>query len=226
MIIAVDGTSGSGKSWLCKEFANLSGFTYISSGNLYRALTYKVIKNNINISLPAELDKLLETTQIDYYYNDGISTVIMDGKDVSNCLNNIEVSSLVSQVSAIPKVRLFIKKNLADFSESKENIIMEGRDIGSVIFPNAEIKVYVDCDVQERARRRVLQYKEQGLEANFEQIKKSLQKRDLLDTTRKDSPLIRLPEAHYLNNTNLSPEKCIKFLVDLVNKNRKEQIII
>lgn len=218
MIVAIDGTTGSGKSGLCKKLANKLGFTYIRSSSFYRALTYKVLQNNINILQDDEIDKLLKNTSIIYNYQNNSVVVIMDNQDVSANLNSIEVSNFVAKVASIPKVREYVRELQVRQSQNKENIIMEGRDIGSVIFPNADIKVFVDCDIDTRAKRRVNQYAKNGIEISFDQAKNDILKRDQEDITREDSPLVRLPEAYYLDTTNLGKEECVEVVINLIKQ--------
>lgn len=218
MIVAIDGTTGSGKSGLCKKVANMLDFTYIRSSSFYRALTYKILQNNIDINNEKQIEKLLQSTKIEYSYQNNTVVVIADGKDISKYLNGLEVSNFVAQVASISKIREYVRQQQIALSKNKANIIMEGRDIGSVIFPNADIKIFVDCDIDVRAQRRVTQYAKNQIDISFEQAKNDILKRDQEDITRKDSPLIRLPEAYYLDTTNLSKQQCVDIIVDLIRQ--------
>lgn len=219
MIVAIDGTTGSGKSGLCKKVANLLDFTYIRSSSFYRALTYKILKNNIDINSEKQIKKLLDSTKIEYsYQNNTVVVVIDNNEDISKHLNNLEVSNFVAKVASISQIREYVRKQQVALSKNKPNIIMEGRDIGSVIFPNADIKIFVDCDIDVRAQRRVNQYAKNGINISFQQAKNDILKRDQEDITRKDSPLVRLPEAYYLDTTKLSKQECVDIVVELIKQ--------
>ncbi len=218
MIVAIDGTTGSGKSGLCKKVAKLLDFTYIRSSSFYRALTYKILQNNIDIDDENQIDNLLNSTTIEYNYQNNTVVVVTDGEDVSKYLNSLEVSNFVAKVASIPKIREYVRHQQVALSQNKPNIIMEGRDIGSVIFPNADIKIFVDCDIDVRAQRRVDQYAKNGIEISTEQAKADILKRDQEDINRKDSPLIRLPDAYYLDTTNLTKQECVNIVVELIKQ--------
>lgn len=218
MIVAIDGTTGSGKSGLCKKVANLLDFTYIRSSSFYRALTYKILQNNIDIDDENQIDNLLNSTTIEYNYQNNTVVVVTDGEDVSKYLNSLEVSNFVAKVASIPKIREYVRHQQVALSQNKPNIIMEGRDIGSVIFPNADIKIFVDCDIDVRAQRRVEQYSKNGIEISAEQAKADILMRDQEDINRKDSPLIRLPNAYYLDTTNLTRQECVNIVVELIKQ--------
>ena len=217
MIVALDGVTGSGKSGICKRIAKNLGFTYIRTGSFYRAIAYKVLQNNINWQNKPAIKKLLTNTKIEYFYKNEHVTLLLDGTDISNFINSPEVSTYASKVATLPIVRDYVKVLQQQAASYNQNIIMEGRDIGSVIFPNADIKFYIDCEINERAKRRVEQYAKNGVTVDFEQIKQDILARDKEDMERKHSPLIRLPEAYYLDTTNLSMDAC----VDIVAKQIK-----
>ena len=216
MIIAVDGTSGSGKSGLCKKVAKELGFTYIRSSSFYRALTYKVLLNRTDVYNPEELSNLLKNTTMHYDYVNEHVVLIMDGIDVSEHLHSIEVSHVVALVASLPEVRKYVRKCQHQAAKDHANIIMEGRDIGSVIFPNADLKIYVDCDIDERARRRLKQYAQNGTNLTFEEIKQSIISRDKEDTSRHDSPLVRVPDAFYLDTTNINEQQCVDIVIEQI----------
>lgn len=216
MIIAIDGTTGSGKSGLCKKVAKQTGFKYIRSSSFYRALTYKILQNNIDISNKKAIKNLLNTTTMQYDYVNEHVVLIMDGVDVSQHLNTVEVSNFVSKVASISQIREHVRNCQRQTAAEHNNIIMEGRDITTVIFPNADIKIYVDCDINERAKRRVKQYAKNDIVVSFDEAKQAIIQRDLDDSTRHDSPLIRVPDAFYLDTTNLSQQQCVDIVIEQI----------
>ena len=223
MIVAVDGTTGSGKSGLCKKVAKQLNFTYIRSSSFYRALTYKILQQNIDITNLNQIKHLIKNTTMQYDYINEHVVLIMDGTDVSQHLNTIEVSNYVSKVACIEEVRQYVRKLQQQSAKNHNNIIMEGRDIGSVIFPNADLKIYVDCDINERAKRRVQQYAKNGETVSVEQVKKVILQRDKEDTTRHNSPLVRLPEAFYLDTTSLSKQQCVDIVVKQIKQKQAKK---
>lgn len=222
MIVALDGVTGSGKSGICKRIAKSMGFAYIRTGSFYRAIAYKVLQNNIDWQNATAMKKLLKNTKIEYFYKNDHVTLLLDEIDVSDYLNSPEVSTYASKVATLPAVREHVKLLQQQTSAYNKNIIMEGRDIGSVIFPNADIKIYVDCDINERAKRRVEQYAKNGVTVDFEQIKNDILARDKEDMNRKHSPLIRLPEAYYLDTTNLSMDACVEIVENLIKQKQSK----
>lgn len=216
MIVAIDGTTGSGKSGLCKRVCKELNFKYIRSSSFYRAIAYKMLCNNINKDDLAQVKQLLKTTNIQYDYNNEHVVLTMDGTDVSDKLNTPEVSDYVSKIASISDVRKHVRKLQKQSAKNHKNIVMEGRDIGSVIFPNADLKIYMDCDINVRAERRVKQYAKNGIKVSLQKAKQAIAQRDLEDTTRHDSPLIRLPEAFYLDTTNLSMEECVNIVIQQI----------
>ena len=216
MIVALDGVTGSGKSTLCKRVAAKLNFTYIRTGSFYRAIAYKMLSQKIDKTNLPSIKKLLKSTKIESNFNGENITILLDGKHVKAELNSPEVSSFVSQIAPIKEIRDYVSELQKNTAKNYDNIIMEGRDIGSVIFPNAELKIYLDCNIDERARRRVNQYAKDGITANVEEIKQAILKRDQEDSQRKLSPLVRLPEAFYLDTTNYTMDQCVDIIYNLI----------
>ena len=221
MIIAIDGTTGSGKSTISKALAKKFNFAYIRTGSFYRVLALDALIKNIPADNEQQVKKMLETINIDADFSGHHVKICLDGKDVSDKLNSPEVSRDASVISTLKSVREYVSKLQKDSATKYDNIVMEGRDIGSVVFPNAELKVYIDCDIDTRAKRRQQQFEQNGNYQSFEQIKKDILQRDYNDTHRAISPLIRLPEAFYLDTTNHTIEECVELIAQQIQKVQK-----
>ena len=213
MIIAIDGTSGSGKSTLAKMLAKKLNFGYFSAGALYRTITYKALNLHIKPDEDDKLQYMIEHTDIVYTYDGVRNVMLLDGIDVADFLHNEEISSQVAKYACKPYIREFVRKLQRDTQNHNENIVMEGRDIGSVIFPNADFKVYVDCSVDARAKRRFKDYVEKDPTVTFEKVLEDLKDRDYKDMHREISPLIMCENA-YLIDTSLSPaDECMETIL-------------
>ena len=218
MIVAIDGVTGSGKSTISKALAKKLGFAYIRTGSFYRALAYSAIQNKIQPGDEATVKRMLEDIKIDADFSGHHVRLSVNNKDVSDKLNTPEVSNAASIISTLKPVRKYVSTLQKQSAEIYPNIIMEGRDIGSVVFPNAELKVYIDCDIDERAKRRKAQFEQNGEIVDYEKIKKDILQRDYNDMNRKISPLVRLPEAYYLDTTNIPIDKCVELLEEQIKK--------
>ena len=205
--IAIDGHSSCGKSTLAKQLSNHYAYTYIDTGAMYRAVCHYALKNDIMkdgiINSTALIDSL-ENIIVSFNYNEesSISETFLNGINVENEIRSLWISENVSKISKLKEVR---KKMVAIQQAIGENkgVVMDGRDIGSVVFPNAELKLFITASVDERARRRSLELKD----ASLEDIKKNLQSRDYDDSTREENPLLIMDDAIQIDNTNLSIEE-------------------
>ncbi|MCD6408391.1 (d)CMP kinase [bacterium] len=215
-VIAIDGPAGAGKSTVAKIVAEKLGFLYIDTGAMYRALTLKAMKKNIDFGNKEELIKMAENTELKLY-QDAKYRVIMDGEDVSEEIRKEEVSRNTHYVASIFEIREILWKMQRKFRENS-NIVMEGRDIGSKVFPDAQLKIYLDASVEERAKRRYLQLKEKGEIADIEEIKKEVIERDKKDRNRKIAPLVKLPDAVYLDTTNLTIQEVVEKIINLYHQ--------
>lgn len=209
MIIAIDGTSSSGKSTLAKMLAKKLNFGFFSAGDLYRAITVKVLNLHISDTEDDKLQYLIENTKIVYTYNGSENIMLVDGMNVTDKLNTEEVNNTVSKIAKKPFVREFVRKLQKDTALHNENIVMEGRDIGSVIFPDADFKLFVDCKVEARAKRRMLQYEAQGNSVPLEKVIKDIEERDYRDTHREISPLVMCENAFLVDTTLTSADECL-----------------
>jgi len=219
--IAVDGYSSCGKSTLAKQLAKQLGYIYIDSGAMYRAVTLYALNNNIigkdffNID---ELIKNLDKIKI-HFEKDRLGNPItfINGKNVESTIRKIRVSSFVSQVSAIAEVRKQMVVLQRQLSENY-GVVMDGRDIGTVVFPEAELKFFVTADVDVRTQRRYDELKEKNPDLNFDEVKQNLIQRDKLDKSRKESPLKQADDAILIDNTNLSREEQLNIALELALK--------
>lgn len=212
MIIAIDGTSGSGKSTLAKSVAKKLNFGFFSAGSLYRAITYKALNLNIEPDEDDKLQYMIEHTEIVYTYDGNENVMQLDGINVMDKLHNEEISSNVAKYSCKPYIREFVRTLQRDTKNHNEHIVMEGRDIGSVIFPDADFKVYVDCKVESRAKRRFNESIEKGEKVTYEQVLEDLKKRDYMDIHREVSPLIMCENAFLIDSTLNDKEECLRLV--------------
>lgn len=210
MIIAIDGTSGSGKSTLAKTLAKKLNFGFFSAGALYRTITLKALNLHIKDDEDDKLQYMIEHTNIVYSYDGEKNVMFLDGIDVADQLHNEEISSNVAKYACKPYIREFVRTLQRDTQNHNENIVMEGRDIGSVIFPDAEMKIYVDCNVKERAKRRFGDYSLKDPKITLEQVLEELKARDYKDMHREISPLIMCENAYLIDTTLNSVNDCVE----------------
>ena len=214
MIIAIDGTSGSGKSTLAKRLAKKLNFGFFSAGSLYRTITLKALNLNIKDTEDDKLKTMIESTNIIYTYDGTKNTMLLDGIDVIDMLHNEEISSKVAKYAAKPYLREFVRKLQRETKLHNKNLVMEGRDIGSVIFPEAEMKIYVDCQVEVRAQRRFNEYSSSDSTVSYEQILEELKDRDYKDIHREISPLIMCENAYLIDSSMNNADECVELALD------------
>lgn len=215
IIIAIDGHSACGKSTLAKALGSTLNYKYISTGDMYRAVTLYFLKNNIQIENINEVEKALAKIAISFERKNNQNRLILNEKDVQSQLQNHDVADHVSPVSAIPAVREKLVAAQREIGEEK-GIILDGRDIGTVVFPNAELKIFLTADAKERAKRRYLELKNKGQDVDLSSILANVEKRDYIDSNRKHSPLKQADDAVIIDNTNLTPNEQLEMIVALV----------
>lgn len=206
IIIAIDGFSSCGKSTLAKALAKELGYLYIDSGAMYRAVTYYFLKNDIDYRNKEQVAKALKHITIDFKNENGHFSTLLNGTDVEAAIRRMEVSDKVSDVAAISAVRRAMVAQQRDLGKQK-GIVMDGRDIGTVVFPDAPLKIFLTAEKTERIRRRYAELQQKGLSVSWEAVQKNLERRDQIDSTRKDSPLAKAADAVVIDNTNLTTEE-------------------
>lgn len=222
-VVAIDGYAGSGKSTIAKEVAERLNLFYLDTGAMYRALTYKIIKEKIDYQNEQELKKVLKNLKIDFKKEEKQMKIYLDGEDVSDKIREPKIEKLVSPISAIRIVREKMVKLQRRIAHQK-SIIAEGRDIASVVFPKANLKIFVDCELKERAKRRFKEAKEKGYKVSFFKVLKNLIIRDKIDQEREHSPLRKTADSIYLNTTGLTIEEeidLVKSLIEYLLKKKK-----
>lgn len=211
--IAIDGPAGSGKSTIAKALAKELGIDYIDTGAMYRAFGYKIREKGIDMHDPAQLDALLCSTEIDF----DRGKTLLDGSDVSSVIRTPEISMLASECSAIAEVRKKLVALQQAMGESK-SVVMDGRDIGTVVFPKAKYKFFLTASSEERAKRRFAELTAKGERTTFEQVLEEMNRRDHNDTTRKVTPLRRADDALEVDTTKMSIEEVTEFIISKITE--------
>ena len=210
MIIAIDGPAGSGKSTISKLVAKDLNLIYLDTGAMYRMFTLKLLNEKVSFEEKKKIEELLQNLNI----NIDKESFFLDGKDVSEEIRKSDVSQNVSKVAAIKEVREKMVDLQRKFSQSKD-VILDGRDIGTVVFPNADIKIYLVADLKERAERRYREMLEKGQKVSFEEIYKNIADRDKLDSTREITPLKKAADAVEVDTTAKSIEEVKKEILNI-----------
>ena len=219
--VAVDGPAGSGKSTITKMVAKSLGFNYVDTGAMYRALTFNFLSNGLDELEEEKIKELLSKTDFKVEYVDGVQYVYVNDVEVSDKIRTAEVSKFTSLFAKSPAVRDFLidtQRNLANTN----NIIMDGRDIASVVLPNADVKIFLTASVEERARRRVLDFERQGIEnVDFEKVKEDIKARDWQDENRDIAPLVKVDSAMLLDTTSMTIDEVVGKMTELVKSVEK-----
>ena len=219
--VAVDGPAGSGKSTITKMVAKSLGFNYVDTGAMYRAITFNFLSNGLDELEEEKIKELLSKTDFKVEYVDGVQYVYVNDVEVSDKIRPAEVSKFTSWFAKSPAVRDFLidtQRNLANTN----NIIMDGRDIASVVLPNADVKIFLTASVEERARRRVLDFERQGIKnVDFEKVKEDIKARDWQDENRDIAPLIKVESATLIDTTSLTIDEVVEKMTELVKSVEK-----
>ena len=213
LIVAIDGPAGSGKSTIAKLLAKKYDLTYIDTGAMYRMITLYLLENNIDINDLKEVERVLNTVNLDMQGD----KFYLDNVDVSTKIREKRINDNVSKVASIKIVR----SNLVDLQRKISNnkdVILDGRDVGTVIFPNAQLKVFILASPEERARRRYNEFLEKKTEITYDEVLKSIKERDHIDSTRDESPFVKADDAIELDSTNLTIEDVINFISKEIEK--------
>lgn len=212
--VAIDGPAGAGKSTIAKLVAKEKGYIYVDTGAMYRGLAIHFLDKGIQ---PQETEKVIEAckdAEVTIAYEDAVQHVYLNGKDISSRLRNEEVGNMASVTSVIPEVRkklLELQQNLA----KTQNVIMDGRDIGTCVLPHADVKVYLTASVETRAKRRYQELQEKGEDCNLEEIAHDIEERDRRDMTREIAPLKQAEDAVLVDSSNMTIAEVVKTIVDL-----------
>ncbi len=212
--VAIDGPAGAGKSTIAKLVAKEKGYIYVDTGAMYRGLAIHFLDKGIH---PGETEKVIEAcrdAEVTIAYEDAVQHVYLNGKDISSRLRNEEVGNMASVTSAIPEVRkklLELQQNLA----KTQNVIMDGRDIGTCVLPHADVKVYLTASVETRAKRRYQELQEKGEDCNLEEIAHDIEERDRRDMTREIAPLKQAEDAVLVDSSDMTIAEVVKTIVDL-----------
>ncbi len=220
MQIAIDGPAGAGKSTISKFVASEMGYLYIDTGAMYRAIGYKVLNNNISLDESEKIDALAKESDVALKITDHGQSIYLDGVDVTDKIRTPEVSMAASTVSAIGGVR----KTLVELQRKiagSNNVIMDGRDIGTVVLPDAEIKIFLTATAEDRAMRRYIELKEKGLDVNYQDVLEDMQQRDYQDSHREESPLRVAEDATVFDTSGQTLGESVQLIVEFI-KSRVE----
>lgn len=212
-IVTVDGPAGSGKSTIAKIIAKKYGFTYLDTGAMYRMIALYALENSIDLQDSNAIETMLKNTKLDIVGNQ----FFLNGKDVSDEIRTPRVSAIVSPVSAIKEVRVKLVDLQREISKGK-SVILDGRDIGTVVFPSGDVKIYLVASPEERAKRRLKEYEEKGVEADYESVLASIKERDFIDSTRKESPLKKAEDAHEIDSSTMSIDEVVEVISKYIDE--------
>jgi len=215
IVIAIDGPAGSGKSSTAREVARRLGFTYIDTGAMYRAITLMVLRSETAVDDPVAVTDLAQKANIQFKWVDENLHTILDGEDVSIQIRSAEVAQLVSPVSAIGSVREIMVQRQREMARAG-NIVMEGRDIGTNVFPDADFKFFLVANLETRARRRISDYQKIGQNLTIPEIMAEIRKRDEIDSSRQHSPLKKAADAIIIDTSDLQFEEQIGMILDII----------
>lgn len=214
--VAIDGPAGAGKSTLARRLAKHKGFIYVDTGALYRAIGLKLLRNNISSKDTAEVEKMLSSTELDICFADGEQVVMLDNENVNGFIRTPEVSMMASECSALGVVRDFLldmQRNLA----KRNSVVMDGRDIGTVVLPNAKVKIFLTASALARAKRRYNELLEKGANVDLDSVLKDIEQRDYNDSHREIAPLKQAEDATLVDTTELDLEQSFELLLKTVN---------
>ena len=231
MIIGIDGPAGTGKTTIAKLFEEKYNIKYINTGAMYRALAYKCLQNRIEKEDEEDILKILEDTKIEYVKNSVngkmLTSIILDGKDITEEIHRVDIAQVASDISKIVKVREYMvdlqRKIANEYVKSGEDVLLEGRDICTVVFPDADLKIYLDADTNIRAKRRLEELKNRGINENLnlEEMIKSIEKRDETDKNKTVGALKRTENQKYIDTTDKKIDDVITEILGEIERIRK-----
>lgn len=223
LIIAIDGPVGSGKSTLARRVAAMMGYIYIDTGAMYRAMALKAQRRGVSFDAPDALASLAGETRIDLRANDATQQVFLDGEDVTGAIRTPEVAQAASRVAVVPGVRKVLVAEQRRAGE-RGGVVMEGRDIGSVVFPDAHLKIFLTASPEIRAERRWREHQQKGDAIDLARTLVEIHERDRRDREREISPLVRAPDAVVVDSTAMEAEEVARLVVMLAEENAKEEV--
>lgn len=234
MIIGIDGPAGTGKTTIAKIFEEKYNIKYINTGAMYRALAYKCLQNRIEKEDEEDILKILEDTKIEYVKNSVngkiLTSIILDGKDITEEIHRVDIAQVASDISKIVKVREYMvdlqRKIANEYAKMDEDVLLEGRDICTVVFPDADLKIYLDADTKIRAKRRLEELKNRGINENLnlEEMIKSIEKRDETDKNKTVGALKRTENQKYIDTTDKKIDDVITEILGEIERIRKDNV--
>ena len=222
LIVAIDGPAGSGKSTSAKLVASRLDYLYIDTGAMYRAITFLAIKNKI-LDDEKIIISLVEKSEIKLEFVDGETKVFVNDEDLTRSIRTVEVNRYVSDVSKIEEVRKIMVDKQREMGSKGDGVVMEGRDITTVVFPNADVKIFLTASLDERTSRRVKEFAENGTEVKLDDIKNNLVERDRIDSNREVSPLTQAPDAIVVDTTKYTIDEQVNIILEAVRKTADEK---
>lgn len=223
LIVAIDGPAGSGKSTSAKLVAQHLGYLYVDSGAMYRAVTFLAIRENV-LNSNDEIIKLAEEIEIVLKFANGKTNVFTNGENITDDIRSSEVNENVSIVSKIDGVRKTLVKKQQEMHNLNCGIVMEGRDISTVVFPNADVKIFLTASIEKRAERRAKEYDEKGIDVDVNAIQQNISLRDKIDSTREISPLLKAKDAIEINTSKITIEEQVEKILKIINAKTDRQI--
>ncbi|MCK5491336.1 MAG: (d)CMP kinase [Candidatus Pacebacteria bacterium] len=217
LVVAIDGPAGSGKSTTAQLVAQKLGFVYIDTGAMYRAITHLAIRNNA-LGNNNKIIELAANSDIELKFKNGVTNISINGEDLTDKIRTLDVNKNVSDVSKIEEVRKILVRKQREIGSKATSVVMEGRDIATVVFPNADVKIFLTATIDERAKRRAKEYAENGTEIPVTEIKNNLKIRDQIDSSRDVSPLVKAEDAIVVDTSYVTIEEQVNIILQEVKR--------
>lgn len=221
LVIAIDGPAGSGKSTTAQLVAQKLGFVYIDTGAMYRAITFLAIRDNV-LGNNNKIIELAENSDIDLKFENGVTCISINGEDLTDKIRTLDVNNNVSDVSKIEEVRKILVRKQREIGSKSTSVVMEGRDIATVVFPNADVKIFLTATIDERAKRRAKEYAANGTEVPVTEIKDNLKIRDQIDSNREVSPLVKAADAIVVDTSYVTIEEQVNIILEEVKRSAEQ----